>query len=194
MSETTPSGPGTPATRRILFAALAAGLAAIVIAAAMREARVQAPPAAAPAPGTGMGENHARAPMSADEERFAHALWQVHGRIRTEAVRMSFTGLAYKTGEIQKEAVRDRIAPLRKVFEDAAGEVKALPGPASLEATRNTYLDALRLYRDASAEMIQVARDGSDAHLIAAQEKTSRAASLLLEVSEKLWPGEYKPN
>ena len=81
-----------------------------------------------------------------------------------------------------------------KIFESAAHDVRAIETPASMEATRAIYLDALALYRDAATEMVKVAADGSDEHLIKAQEMSSSASTRLLEVSEKLWPGEYKPN
>ena len=42
--------------------------------------------------------------------------------------------------------------------------------------------------------MVKVADDGSDAHLIAAQDMTEKAARVLLKASDALWPGEYKPN
>jgi hypothetical protein len=183
-----------PSARQLGLVVLAGGLAVFAGVTAMRSTQAPAPVAPVAAPAVGMGESHDRPAMSADEERFAHALWKVHTTVRTEAVRMSFTGMAYKTGEIPKEAVRERIAPLTKIFDTAIADVRALPAPASMEATRGTYLEALQRYRDASVEMVRVADDGKDEHLLAAHDKSSRASTQLLEVSETLWPGEYKPN
>jgi hypothetical protein len=72
--------------------------------------------------------------------------------------------------------------------------VRALEAPPSMQPTRDRYAGALVLYRDASQEMIKVARDGKEAHLLKAQEMSERAAGVLLEVGEELWPGEIKPN
>lgn len=183
------------AVKQLGLAVLAGGLAVLAGVAMLRGGHApQAPVAAVPPPAVTMGESHDRAPLGADEERFAHHLWKVHSNVRTEAVRMSFTGLAYKTGEIPKEAVRDRIAPLVKIFETAAHDVRAIDTPAPMESIRASYLDALALYRDAAAEMVKVAADGADEHLLKAQDMSGRASTRLLEVSEKLWPGEYKPN
>ena len=180
--------------KQIGVVVLAGGLAVIAGVAALRDKPAPQVPVPAVAPAAPMGESHDRAPLGADDERYAHGLWKIHSAVRTEAVRMSFTGLAYKTGEIRKEAVRERIAPLVKIFESAAHDVRAIETPASMEATRAIYLDALALYREAAAEMVKVAADGSDEHLIKAQEMSASASTRLLEVSEKLWPGEYKPN
>ncbi|MFO1321849.1 MAG: hypothetical protein U1F52_19770 [Burkholderiales bacterium] len=180
---------------KVLGLAVAGGaLAVLVGVAVVRESRVPVPPVAAPTPAAGMGESHDRPPMSAEEERFAHDLWKVHSDIRTQAVRMSFTGIAYKTGEIPKEAVRDRIGPLVKVFGQAATDIRAIATPTSMQPVRNRYLEAVELYGKASGEMVKVAQDGKDTHLIVAQEMSQKASTLLLEVSEKLWPGEFKPN
>lgn len=180
---------------KVLGLAIVGGALAVLVGVAVfRENRAPAPPAAAPAPAVGMGESHDRPPLSADEERFAHDLWKVHTDIRTQAVRMSFTGIAYKTGEIPKEGVRDRIAPLVPVFGKALTDVRALKAPASMQPVQARYQEALELYGKASAEMIKVAQDGKDDHLFVAQEMSQKASTLLLEVSDKLWPGEFKPN
>lgn len=180
---------------KVLGLAVAGGALAVLVGiAAFRESRAPAPPAAAPVPAVGMGESHDRPPLSADEERFAHDLWKVHSDLRTQAVRMSFAGIAYKTGEIPKEGVRDRIAPLVKTFGQAALDIRKIATPASMQPVRDRYLEAVDLYAKASSEMIKVAQDGKDDHLLVAQEMSQRGSTLLLEVSEKLWPGEFKPN
>ena len=42
--------------------------------------------------------------------------------------------------------------------------------------------------------MIKVAQDRNDAHLLKAQQMSEQASGILLEVGERLWPGEIKPN
>ncbi len=56
------------------------------------------------------------------------------------------------------------------------------------------YVEAIKLYRDASVTMIKVAADGRDEHLIEAQERSEKASGMTLKVGETLWPGEFKPN
>jgi hypothetical protein len=97
-------------------------------------------------------------------------------------------------GDIKRADIKTRIGPLTGRFSQALSRVEALKPPASLEAAHASYLDALRLYRDSSAEMVKVAADGSDQHLMRAQEMAEKASNKLMEVGEVLWPGEYKPN
>jgi hypothetical protein len=107
---------------------------------------------------------------------------------------MTFAGLSYKMGESKRADVKTRVTPLTGRFSQALARVEALQPPASLRATHASYLEALRLYRDSSVEMVKLAADGSDEHLIRAQSMSEQASNRLLQVSEVLWPGEYKPN
>jgi hypothetical protein len=56
------------------------------------------------------------------------------------------------------------------------------------------YSDAVRLYQQSAAEMVRVAGDGRDEHLVAAQPLSMEASEKLLKVGDILWPSEYKPN
>ena len=131
---------------------------------------------------------------SAAEERFSQALWNIHSDVRTAAVRMTFAGLAYKMGDGDRASVNTKVAPLTAVFREAESALRSLDAPASMQETRNRYASALQLYGDASQEMVKVALDGKDAHLLKAQEMSEQASGILLEVGEQLWPGEIKPN
>lgn len=131
---------------------------------------------------------------SAAEERFSQALWNIHSDVRTAAVRMTFAGLAYKMGDGDRASVNTKVAPLTAVFREAETALRSLDAPASMQDTRNRYASALQLYGDASLEMVKVAHDGKDAHLLKAQEMSEQASGILLEVGEQLWPGEIKPN
>ena len=169
-----------------------AGLAALAGYAAVHEVRkgtldVQ-PQAAAHA----LSEQ--RPAHSAAEERFSQALWNIHSDVRTAAVRMTFAGLAYKMGDADRASVKTKVAPLTAVFHEAEAALRSLDAPASMQQTRNRYAGALQLYRNASQEMVKVAHDGKDAHLLKAQEMSEQASGILLEVGEQLWPGEIKPN
>jgi hypothetical protein len=56
------------------------------------------------------------------------------------------------------------------------------------------YLEALSLYEQAATEMLQVAEDGDDRHLVSAQAFSQRAAEEVVKTGDILWPGEHKPN
>ena len=107
---------------------------------------------------------------------------------------MTFAGLSYKLGDIDRMAVKERVTPLTKVFHDARSQASQLKVPPSLEKQHQLYLGALKLYEDASVEMAKIARDGKDEHLINAQKMSYAASEDTLRVGDALWPGEYKPN
>jgi hypothetical protein len=83
---------------------------------------------------------------------------------------------------------------LTKVFRDARSQAGQLKVPASFEKQHELYLGALKLYEDASLEMVKIARDGKDEHLVNAQKMSYAASEDSLRVGDALWPGEYKPN
>jgi hypothetical protein len=60
------------------------------------------------------------AALTADEERFATALWAVHWEATRLAVAMSFAGIAYQTGDRDARALARKIEPLAIFFHDAA--------------------------------------------------------------------------
>ena len=107
---------------------------------------------------------------------------------------MTFAGLAYKMGDIKREAVKERVAPLTPMFDAAAAALNKMQPPASMRVLHGEYLEAIKLYRDASVAMVRVAVDGCDAHLVEAQAMSEKASGLTLKVGETLWPGEFKPN
>lgn len=171
---------------------LLALLGAFVVYAGVREARKSAPAAAPQAATHAFAEQ--RPAHSAAEERFAQALWNIHAEVRTAAVRMTFAGLTYKMGDADRASVGTKVAPLSQTFGQAETQLLALDAPASMQETRRRYANALRLYAAASQEMVKVAQDGKDAHLLKAHEMSEQASGILLEVGEQLWPGEIKPN
>ena len=191
---TAPS-PTRPRFRAVGLGMLLALLAAMAAYAGLREAR-KAPVVEVPA--TGNADAHAfadrRPAQSAAEERFSQALWNIHSEVRTAAVRMTFAGLAYKMGDGDRASVATKVDPLTEVFRHAESELLALEMPASMCDRRGRYAGALQTYREASLEMVKVAQDGKDAHLLKAQEMSEQASGILLQVGEQLWPGEIKPN
>lgn len=171
--------------------ALVVGLIALMAVAAFREtAKPKAQQVA-----TNTEVNHVERPaVTAEEEAYARALWPIHAQVKQDAVKMTFAGLAYKMGDIKREAVKERVAPLTSMFDSAVAALRKLQPPASLRVLHGEYLEAIKLYRDASVTMVKVVADGSDAHLVEAQAMSEKASGLALEVGETLWPGEFKPN
>ena len=156
--------------------------------------RITAPVPSAVVAGGAFAGHPERAALSAEEENYAAALWPIHQQVKSTAVRMTFAGLSYKLGDSDRVAVKDKVVPLTQVFREARAQAAKLKVPASLVRQHQQYLDALKLYEDASIEMVKVARDGKDEHLIAAQKMSYAASEDSLRVGDALWPGEYKPN
>jgi hypothetical protein len=181
--------------KQIAIGFLLIGLGAVAALAMVREGnRATAPVVNTPTAGGAFTGHPERPALSAEEESYAAALWPVHEQIKTSAVQMTFAGLSYKLGDIDRTAVKDRVLPLTKVFRDARSQASQLKVPASLEKQHELYLGALKLYEDASVEMVKIARDGKDEHLINAQRMSYAASEDSLRVGDALWPGEYKPN
>lgn len=170
-------------------------LGAIAAVAVVRE-MVRTPAASAPVAtvGSAYAGTVARPARTAAEEIYAIGLWPIHEIVQTSAVRMTFAGLSYKMGDIDKAAVRTKVAPLTKAFEEAQVRFDALQAPASMQKQHEQYAEALRLYKSASMEMVKVAQDGKDEHLIKAQAMSYNASENLLRVGDVLWPGEHRPN
>lgn len=170
---------------------MVAALVALAAVAAFRESKApaeQKPVATGPTMGVDV-----RPALTAAEEKYAHELWAVHDRVKQAAVRMTFAGVAYKTGEIKRAELRTRVAPQVPVLDAALKGVQKMVPPASAAQWHEKYVEAVRLYREAAAKMAKVP-DKGDAELLEAQDKSARAATLLLVVGDQLWPGEYKPN
>jgi hypothetical protein len=171
----------------------AASLVGVMAFAAIHESRSRPAPtmSAASSPSAAAPVRQALTP---EEERYAGALWGIHTQVKADAVKITFAGLAYKMGDIDKSKVRERVAPLTQAYDGALAKASAIEPPANLAGMHKQYLEAIRSYRDATVEMVKVADDGNDSHLLAAQQMTEGAARTLLQASDALWPGEYKPN
>jgi hypothetical protein len=180
-----------PNSRTLGLWVVLALLAAFVVYAAQREMRKAAPDVRSQPVEAFSEQRPAESPA---EERFAQAMWNIHAEVRTAAVRMTFAGLAYKMGDADRASIDTKVAPLTAVFRQAESQLRALDTPASMLEMRDRYAGALQLYRSASQEMIKVAQDRNEAHLLKAQEMSEQAATVLLDVGDQLWPGEIKPN
>jgi hypothetical protein len=186
--------PLRPSAKALGLASVLVLLFAVAGYGALHEWRKASLAPGAPAAASGHAFAEQRPALSAAEERFAQALWSTHTDVRTAAVRMTFAGLAYKMGDGGRADVQRKVAPLVESFRAAETQLRGLDAPPSMHTTRERYAAALQVYARAATEMVKVADDGDDAHLLQAQEMSEAASGVLLEVGDQLWPGEIKPN
>jgi hypothetical protein len=186
-----------PSWRAVAVTAAAVLLAGIAVFALLREIAKQPgtpQPSAAAAFTGGLAMHEAQSALTPEEEAFAASLWPIHSEVKLAAVRMIFAGIKYKTGQHDAATLQASVAPLVGVFEDAALRTRRLTPPPSLGEEHASYLRALGLYAQAAQEMLKIAVDGRDEHLVDAQRQSEIASIELLKLSDPLWPGEYKPN
>jgi hypothetical protein len=132
--------------------------------------------------------------LTAEEERYAASLWEIHREVTPSAVAMSFAGIVYETETHDARQLEQKIEPIAKFFGDAERRVGGLAVPVSLSKVHGQYLEAMVLYRKASDEMLEFTKDGGRQHLIDAQGMGLTASEDILRAGEVLWPGQYKPH
>jgi hypothetical protein len=183
-----------PGGRSLLLAGVVVALAAITGAAWLHEARPR--PVVQPAAQTVSTRAERSQPpaLTADEERFATALWAVHREATRLAVAMSFAGITYQTEDRDARALARKIEPMAKFFHDAEMQVRAMSTPPSLSRTRGQYVDAMALFANAAAEILKFTEDGDQQRLGDAHRMDVSASEDMLRVGEVLWPGQYKPH
>jgi hypothetical protein len=177
-----------PSVKLALFAGVVLGLLGILAFAAVRETTSARPAAARPSLAP------PRPALTAAEEAYALALWPIHNEVKAGAFRMTFGGLDYKLGEIDRRELRARVEAAREIYRQAEARMRTLSPPASFQAVHAEYVEAVGLYQRSAAEMVKTGDDGSDEHLLAAFPMSQEAGRKLLRVGNVLWPGEYVPN
>jgi hypothetical protein len=185
---------GMPGGRSLLLAGVVVALAATTGAAWLHEVRPRSEVQPAAQTVSTRAEKPQPPALTADEERFATALWTIHREATRSAVAMSFAGIAYQTEDWDARALARKIEPLAKFFHDAEMQVRAMSTPPSMSRTHEQYVDAMALYANAAAEMLKFTDDGYSQHLGDAHRMDVRASEDLLRVGEVLWPGQYKPH
>lgn len=187
--------------KQIALAIVVVALSAFVVYAALRETKKQPPAPPAPAPsaaavftgGLGMDRTSLGA-LSPEEEAYAAALWPIHSEVKLAAMRMTLAGITYKIDHQDPAQFKVALQPLASSLQSAMQRARQLHPPQSLKDAHASYLEAIRLYNEAAREMIKGAADRSDQHLVTAHERSELASHKLLQLSDVLWPGEYKPN
>jgi hypothetical protein len=185
---------GMSGGRSLLLAGAVVALAAITGAAWLHEARPRSVVQPAAQTVSTRAEKPQPPALTADEERFATALWAVHREATRLAVAMSFAGITYQTEGRDARALARKIEPLAKFFQDAEMRVRSMSTPPSLTSTHGQYVDAMALYASAAAEMLKFTEDGDSQRLGEAHRMDVRASENMLRVGEVLWPGQYKPH
>lgn len=134
-------------------------------------------------------------PLTEEEEAFAEALWPLHQEmVEPSAGRLASAGMTFAADDHDANRMAAKLTPIRQVFHDTQGKVAAISAPASMQPLRDRYVGLLVLYEQSATEMLEVARDGDEGHLINAQAKSQHAAEELIKIGDILWPGEHKPN
>jgi hypothetical protein len=180
--------------RSLLLAGVVVALAATAGAAWLHEIRPRSMVQPAAQTVNARAEKPQLPALTADEERFATALWAVHREATRSAVALSFAGIAYQAEDRDARALARKIEPLAKFFHDAEIQVRAMSAPPSLSRTQVQYVDAMALYASAAAEMLKFTEDGDSQRLGVAHGMDVRASEDMLRVGEVLWPGQYKPH
>ena len=185
---------GMSGGRSLLLAGVVAALAATAGAAWLHEVRPKSVVQPAAQTVSTRAEKPQPPALTADEERFATALWALHREATRSAVALSFAGIAYQTEDRDARALARKIEPLAKFFHDAEMQVRTMSVPPSLSRTQGQYVNAMALYANAAGEMLKFTEDGDSQHLGNAHRMDVSASQDMLRVGEVLWPGQYRPH
>ena len=85
--------------------------------------------------------------LNAAEEAYIRALWPVHGDVERSAVRISLGTIFYKTGDLERAALKDRLEAALVVYQRAEARISELKPPPSFAGAHEEYLAAIRLCR-----------------------------------------------
>jgi hypothetical protein len=182
-------------SRNAFFLLFGAGIALLAIVAVSLQRET--------ASGTGLGHMSVAhdapapklAPLTAEEEVFSEALWPLHQEVvEPSAGRLASAGMTFAADDHDANRLAGKLTPLRQVFHESQEKVAAISAPPSMQPLRDRYVALLVLYEQSATEMLEVARDGDEGHLINAQAKSQHAAEELIKIGDVLWPGEHKPN
>ncbi len=136
----------------------------------------------------------ARAPLTADEERYIRALWPIHGDVERSTMRMSLGQIFYTTKELGARELQARVEHALGVYKSAQTRMQALQPPTSLRAQHDEYLAAVRLFEESAHEVMKMFSDGREDHLLAAHPKGQAGADKIREIGSRLWPNEFTPH
>ena len=132
--------------------------------------------------------------LTAEEERYALALWEIQRQVIPAAVAMSYAGISFKMDGGVVEDLRRKIEPPAEFFREAAVRARAMHPPDSMLAVHRQYVEAMGLYSRAADKMLNYTGTGQDQDLVEAQSLSIAASENTLRVGDVLWPGHYRPH
>jgi hypothetical protein len=132
--------------------------------------------------------------LSAAEEAYLRALWPIHGDVERSAVRVSLGTIFYKTGDLERTALKGRLETGLSVYQKAEAQISELKPPPSFARAHEEYLAAIRLYEQAAVEALKTFSDGDDAHLVVAHPLSQEGSNKIREIGGRFWRDEFPPN
>jgi hypothetical protein len=132
-------------------------------------------------------------PFAAQEQRFADILWSIHTRVEQSVARVGLGAAFYKSQEIDRAELRQRLAQGLASYRLAEAQIEALEPPPTLRESREQYLVAVRLFQASAMEMLKMYEDGDEEHLAAALPLGLDGTTKLQEVGGQFWPDAYPP-
>ncbi len=172
-----------------LLGAVGLSLVGLVALAAVREAApTSAPSAPRPVVAT------PRPALSGAEEAYAQALWPIHNEVKAGALKMTMSGVQYKTHRLDVAGLRTQVLTSLESYRKAEAQLRTLQPPASLASAHEDYLQAVVLYQQSATVMARLADDHQERHLVEAFPMSQEAGRKLRAVGAQLWPGEYVPS
>jgi hypothetical protein len=133
--------------------------------------------------------------LTAEEEAYEAAMWPIHREVMEgSAGTMTLAGIIYFTEGHDVGKLVATVQSLERRFQDANERARTVEPPSSMAPVHAEYVEAMSLYERASTEMLKMANDRSEEHLLEAQRMAQSAAEHLVKAGDILWPGEHKPN
>jgi hypothetical protein len=179
----------TPRLKLVLFAVIVAALGGVVGFAVSRETSAPAAPAlsrpALPTP---------RPALSPDEQSYVETLWPVHTSVERSALRVALGASFYKLQDLSRAELRTRLDDALKAYRVADSQLRGMRPPPAFQARHDTYLTALQLFEQSTAEMLRMYDDGSEEHLTRGFPLSVEGSDKIRAVGESFWPDEYPPN
>jgi hypothetical protein len=132
--------------------------------------------------------------FSAAEEAYIWGLWPIHGDVERSAVRVSLGTIFYKTGDLGRAELKDRLEAALLTYQKAEARISELEPPPSFVRGHQDYLAAVRLYEQAAVEALKMFSDGDDDHLVLAHPLSQEGSNKIREIGGRFWRDEFPPN
>jgi hypothetical protein len=128
------------------------------------------------------------------EEAYIGALWPIHGDVERSTVRVSLGTIFYKTNDLGKADLKARVDAALATYQQAEARISALQPPSSLARDHEEYLEAVRLFKQSTLEMLKMFDDSNDEHLVTAFPLSHEGSNKIREVGARFWQDEFPPN